>query len=324
MAVCPKCGSSISDEFGLVNCGQCGSSVFVDLEGGVKLAEDMNSGSDFSSSSLDDEGSEVVANDVGEQEVYIDEEIPPGEGEWVEQNSVVQPRPDLHSEDYVPENLDEENYPAGEFNDYAVGDDYLANEGVDGPGEELEAAGDELLEELPSDPNSIDKMIADSVPEDPDQVGMEDYEDYLEVAEENGQDSNLAIEGDGYELEPVPQSTDESSMEDVRAFGNSELSSASQGSLKIKLKISGIDDPALRAELKEALTDGRFLWDEDDLMSNVVGGELIISGLSPVKATVLINRLKPVNVQLHWEQYVLQVNDSADENTTMSSGELEP
>ncbi|MEZ4870766.1 MAG: hypothetical protein R2827_00695 [Bdellovibrionales bacterium] len=112
-------------------------------------------------------------------------------------------------------------------------------------------------------------------------------------------------------------------MSDVQEFGNSELAVAAQGSIKIKLRISGIDDPSLRSEVEEALTDKRFFWNVDELMASIKSGELVLSGINPVKASVLINRLKPVKVQLYWEQYVLQVQKSTHSPIANTDGELE-
>ena len=259
MTTCPKCQNPISDEFGLVTCSQCQSSVFVDIEGNVRLAEDVGQAQSFAGQS----DSLIGGEDYDEGVDIPEEEIPPGEGEWVEQNSMVQPYPDLSSS---PEEGDYSQAPQADL--------------------------------------SLDESSTGST------------EVFSEPSEE------MPDRG-GYELEPLPEASSEESMAEVNQFGNSELSSATEGSIKYKVWISGIDDPDLRQEVQEVLQDRRFMWSVEELMASIKSGRLVLSGVNPVKASVLINRLKPVSVHVKWEQYVLQVSSTDSSTDHRSVDELD-
>ncbi len=88
----------------------------------------------------------------------------------------------------------------------------------------------------------------------------------------------------------------------ISAYSNSELSTAKNGPLVVTLIISGIDAKDLRDEIRQALQDSRFGWDTAALMSGIKGGTLRIEQVSPVKATVIINRIKNLSVRIRWEQ----------------------
>lgn len=88
----------------------------------------------------------------------------------------------------------------------------------------------------------------------------------------------------------------------ISAYANSEISSAKDGPLVVTLIISGIDAKDLRDEIRQALQDSRFGWDAAVLMSSIKGGVLRIDRVSPVKATIVVNRLKHLSVRIRWEQ----------------------
>jgi hypothetical protein len=54
-------------------------------------------------------------------------------------------------------------------------------------------------------------------------------------------------------------------------------------------------------------------------MSRVSKGTLVIDGLSPVKATVLVNRLKRLPVLIAWEQYAVTQLDGQPEDSAPSA-----
>lgn len=88
----------------------------------------------------------------------------------------------------------------------------------------------------------------------------------------------------------------------ISAYANSEISAAKDGPLVVSLIISGIDTKDLRTDVREALQDSRFGWDATTLMGTIKGGVLRIDQISPVKATVIVNRIKNLAVQIRWEQ----------------------
>lgn len=88
----------------------------------------------------------------------------------------------------------------------------------------------------------------------------------------------------------------------LSAYANSEISGAKDGPMVVTLVISGIDTKDIRDEIRQVLKDSRFGWDVVQVMSRIRGGELRIEAISPVKATVVINRIKSLPVQIRWEQ----------------------
>lgn len=99
--------------------------------------------------------------------------------------------------------------------------------------------------------------------------------------------------------EPV---SDSANFEDIQNFANSDTS---QGGLSYSLLIEGIDSGKIHKDLRDALTDNRLGIDLDALLKQVNAGSLRITGLNPVKASVIINRVKYLPLKLSWRQDVL-------------------
>jgi hypothetical protein len=91
----------------------------------------------------------------------------------------------------------------------------------------------------------------------------------------------------------------------IQDYANSEISSAKGGPTLIRLLISGIDTKEIRESLREAITDSRFGWDVDAIMNSIAKGELRIENVSPVKASIAVNRIKRLPVRIRWEQYAV-------------------
>ena len=91
-------------------------------------------------------------------------------------------------------------------------------------------------------------------------------------------------------------------FEDIVDFGNSPQL---EGPLTYSVFIKGIDIADTRKKMKEALTDSRFAWDAEALMSQIQNGALTLPDLSPAKAVVLINRIKYLPIEVSWNQNVL-------------------
>ena len=91
----------------------------------------------------------------------------------------------------------------------------------------------------------------------------------------------------------------------INEFANSEVSAAKDGPLLFRVLISGIDTREIRDSIREVLEDPRFAWDSNEIFSKVSKGILAINGLSPVKASILITRIKRLPVQIRWEQYAI-------------------
>ena len=86
---------------------------------------------------------------------------------------------------------------------------------------------------------------------------------------------------------------------------NSTISHLRKNRLRAFFSLEAIDheEPVAR-DVIEALTDTRFGWDADELMGRVSSGSLTIKGLNPTKASILVNRIKYLPVELEWKQEV--------------------
>jgi hypothetical protein len=96
--------------------------------------------------------------------------------------------------------------------------------------------------------------------------------------------------------------SDSSDFSDISDFANT---NESAGPLSYMVIIDGIETSHLLKQLREAMTDSRFGWDVQALLSKMGGGRLILTGLSPAKASVLINRIKYLPFKISWRQDVL-------------------
>lgn len=121
----------------------------------------------------------------------------------------------------------------------------------------------------------------------------------------------LALEsGDGAQILDMPETVMQietaENFQEVVDYGNSDASTWSEGNLKYRIYVSGLDSNDIRKEVKAIMSDPKFQWDINDLFSSVENGELELTGVSPVKASELIKKLRPLSVTVRWEQYVLQ------------------
>lgn len=97
-------------------------------------------------------------------------------------------------------------------------------------------------------------------------------------------------------------SSDTPDFSDVTEFANADTAS---GSLTYTVTIEGVESNHTLAGLREAMTDSRFAWDVDGLLSELAYGRIVLKRLSPAKASVLINRIKYLPLKVSWRQDVL-------------------
>jgi len=105
-------------------------------------------------------------------------------------------------------------------------------------------------------------------------------------------------------VEPAPAATvsDDANFADVLEFANANVGA---GPLAYTVFIEGIESSHLVYQLREAMTDSRFGWDVNELLTHIGGGRLTLKGLTPAKASVLINRIKYLPFKITWRQDVL-------------------
>jgi hypothetical protein len=179
------------------------------------------------------------------------------------------------------------------------------------PGEEAEAPfAFGVPESTSEEPLAKAEMLAPTPPADSQdrEPASEEFDmDAMLGLNEGGSDEALV---EGQEFVGTPG--DPLGLND---FANSEISQAKDGMLAFTVLISNIDTKEIRESLRSALDDQRFAWNPNDLMSKISrNGTLAIENVSPVKAVILINRIKRLPVGISWEQYAIsQVEPSSSQ-----------
>ncbi|NJL25828.1 MAG: hypothetical protein HC902_12070 [Calothrix sp. SM1_5_4] len=59
----------------------------------------------------------------------------------------------------------------------------------------------------------------------------------------------------------------------------------------------------MREAFREAITDRKFLWDIDQILRSIRNGEVVIANVTAPKAYILVTRLRPLPLEVKWEQY---------------------
>lgn len=96
----------------------------------------------------------------------------------------------------------------------------------------------------------------------------------------------------------------------LSAYANSEMSGAADGPFVVTVIVSGIDAKDLRDDIRQVLQDPRFGWDAMVLIAGIKNGELRLERIAPVKATIVVNRIKHLSVSIRWEQNAITDLDS--------------
>jgi hypothetical protein len=105
-----------------------------------------------------------------------------------------------------------------------------------------------------------------------------------------------------FQLDEVVSEEKESpvSLKDLADFGNEEQPSTSTGGLIIDLSIKGVDSVEQRKFLAEVLGDRRLSIDVNLAIDNMKNGHLILERLNPVKASVIVSKIKHLSFDVSW------------------------
>ena len=139
-----------------------------------------------------------------------------------------------------------------------------------------------------------------------------------ELVSDDGEDE--LIENLSEDLE-VDRFADENQAEedfsDVVDFGNSEVSQASEGVFVYSVTVEGIDTKEIRQDVLDHLQDRRLCL--GDSLENISDGVLHLRDLNPVKASLIVNRLRSVDVKVQWIQYAITEMDIVGDFSSESS-----
>ena len=107
------------------------------------------------------------------------------------------------------------------------------------------------------------------------------------------------------QVEVPPPIQTSSDLSEISAYGNSDISGASDGMLRFNICIGGIDNPEISSFIRDVLLDEKLMWEVDELMAKIQEGTLELKGVSPVKASIVVSRLKTLPLEIRWEQYAI-------------------
>jgi hypothetical protein len=280
MAKCPQCNNNLGDEFGLTNCSQCGLAVFLDMDG--QVVEEPESSYNNLQNVVGPP--DLISDKSDFEDNYLNDE----EDQILPENSVIS-----------------QNETENEFQNQ-----FYQDEPIQADAEDLESIQafddfDHGLSDLESaeDPSGNENDFVQGLDDSEDNINDENVREPIvnEVNFESNEDLNLNSEGTLY-------ANTEDVMNEVVAFANSEKMESREGVFRYKLCIENIDTKDLAKEVYEALEDSRFLWDPEEIMSQIKMGVLIIGDLNPIKASLLVFRLRDIDVALSWEQYEIHSN----------------
>lgn len=92
---------------------------------------------------------------------------------------------------------------------------------------------------------------------------------------------------------------------EIEEYGNSEISSAREGFLQFNLIINGIDLGEHHENIREILSDPKFVLNSQEIINSISNGKLVIQNVSAVKASLIVHRLKGLPFQISWEQHAI-------------------
>ena len=153
---------------------------------------------------------------------------------------------------------------------------------------------------------------------------LEPLPDEPEVVVESGGELNMDSflgfgEEPSAEVSPENEAVSPDDPLGLNEFANSEISQAKDGFLMFRVHISGIDSKEIRESIREAIVDQRFAWDPERIMASISKGALKVDRLSPIKASILVSRLKRLPVQIRWEQYAITQSESPSDDEVTDS-----
>jgi len=127
----------------------------------------------------------------------------------------------------------------------------------------------------------------------------------IEISQELGYEPIIPIDP-VIPLEPVetfqPMSA-EQNLQDIMQYANTDMSSSP---LTFQVTIEGLDLLQNVNELKEIFADSKLQMNFQELKQKISNGKLLIEKIQPAKAAILVQRLRMLDLKMHWEQKVYE------------------
>lgn len=290
MISCPQCGKQVKGDFGMISCPSCRAVFFVDMDGQVNAykeepQEEPPPGG-FEPAAIPDEPNVVVPQNSIAPQV----DLPP-----VAVPNVVAES----SETSLP--VQSDSVGIAEFSDIAETEEQSSEQDSSLDVLPMESFSPDKEEELVQEEENSSSEMSLQPDEVQDISSSFDFSDLGTNASElpNEQISENVISST--EKQNSSQNPNDVFSE-ITDFANSENSQAKNGVLQFSITIQGIDSAELRKSVLDMLDDRRFLWNVQEIEDSIKDGKIELKNLSPVKASLVVNRLKGLSVDITWEQ----------------------
>ena len=336
MSNCPNCQNLIDEDFGLVTCSGCGSTLFVELDGSLRtneneVVEEVAAANDMAVTPSDSTSTAPMTDEFepqgGNPETFSESEAfreGDFEGEFYARAEGEAHGEKVHGGEAHGEVVYEEAAHGEAVHEEAVHGEAAHEEAAHEEAVHGEAAhGGEVIEErafseegnLVANENELFSDEAQGEPELQESFSVEESDE--QVAPDNSPPHEEVTRGEwleddwsgGESVEPLveepPAEKVSTDFSDISEYGNSSISGAVEGFLRFNVYISGIDSSEILQFIRESLLDKQFMWDVDELIGSIQNGKLELRDISAVKASIVVNRLKSMSVQIHWEQYAI-------------------
>ncbi len=110
-------------------------------------------------------------------------------------------------------------------------------------------------------------------------------------------------QGHPFHIEPAQSKISEFDP-DTSETGIFESTEQVLGAISYSIKIENIDTKDVRILVTKALDDVKFQWDSREIMRSVKDGSIELKNLNPVKASVVVQRVRDLPVKISWKQNV--------------------
>lgn len=266
---CPICSAEVEDSFGIIQCSQCQSVLFVDFSGNIIVGDKENN-----SNEKEEQHPEFESGSGSESGLGSEFEPVLGQRSEIKEDPFgrVFSSPDLSpTESPVLHPFSESE---NDFN--AVQSGNSIEPSIFSPNEIPIEAQFQVDESSPLAPTvlEIDKNPQPSYLDNNSQPPMESHP--IEFEKNNLQTSN--------------------------SYQNSSPSHlSSSGKLQYTITVSGIDTSELRKILRDTLHDSRLGLVGNEIIENIEQGVLVIKELNPIKASVIVKSLREYPFEIRWQ-----------------------
>jgi hypothetical protein len=295
VATCPRCGTELTGEFGMCQCSSCGAFSFIGDDGIARAPEDEAPPIETQAKPAPRGGTNPGFQPMG---------FEPG-GFSAERSSPKIETPEVTEEppfafDPVPSSIiDVPSSPENAGESYGL-DSFQPMEPAT-----VDVANPFDDNDVPSGSGSTNNDAFENFGSGSDE-SLNSGDSFNSGGDAFGSGSGSS----GYQ----PETQEEPPQQDIgpasdplglNEFANSEVSSGRDGPLLFRVILSGIDTKEIRESIREVLNDDRFRLDPQAIMQKVSKGNLVIDGLSPVKASIFVTRIKRLPITIRWEQYAI-------------------